>query len=151
MNKDVKSVSFTLLELILSIGSIIIIALMIIPFIANIFNVTEKKIFVEFADLVNKETLKKYNNLVVDKETCYVFDITKDLELDELGSFEGYSIVKDNHVYLSIHNKDYKVSNMEYYDKEYTNEFIVNYDNNNYIIEEILSNIDCQTSEYMTK
>ena len=44
MKKDVK---FTLLELFMSIACIIIISLVIIPFVSNIFKITEKKEFIE--------------------------------------------------------------------------------------------------------
>lgn len=150
--KNVKSVSFTLLELFLSIGSIIIIALMIIPFINRVFTITEKKVFVEFADLVYKNTVDDYINKDTDPNTCYVYDLKKDLNLDDLGSFEGYSIVKDNIVYLSIHNKDFAVSNIEYINKSFTDKYLEKFNNNNnFNVSDLLTLNECQNSEYISK
>ncbi len=148
MKKDLK---FTLLELVLSITCIIVIALIIIPFVSNIFNVTEKKVFIEFADSVYQRTLENSNNLNKEEGTCYVYNITEDLNYDELGTFEGYSIVKDNSVYLTIHNQEYMLDNYKYVSKTDADDSMKDFDSNHFIIKDILSNMNCQNSEYMSK
>ena len=148
MKKDVK---FTLLELFMSIACIIIISLVIIPFVSNIFKITEKKVFIEFADSVYQKTLEKSNNIKKENGTCYIYDINKDLEYNDLGSFEGYSIVKENNIYLAIHNQEYMLAVYKYISKANANDSMKNFDSNNFIIEDILSNLNCQNNEYMSK
>lgn len=148
MKKDVK---FTLLELLLSIICIIIISLVIIPFVSNIFNVTEKKVFIEFADSVYQRTSEKSNTINKEIDTCYIYDINKDLDFDYLGSFEGYSVVKDKDIYLFIHNQEYMLINHKYISKINSDKSIKEFNENEYKLISFLSSINCQNSEYITK
>ena len=148
MNKDIK---FTLLELILSIACIIVISLIIIPFVSNIFKVTEKKVFIEFADSVYQRTLDKSNSLKKEEDVCYIYDITRDLGFDDLGTFEGYSIVKNDSVYLSIHNQIYMLDNYKYISKNNADDEMKEYNSDEFGLDDFLLDIDCQNSEYMYK
>jgi hypothetical protein len=148
MKKDLK---FTLLELVLSITCIIVIALIIIPFVSNIFKVTEKKVFIEFADSVYQKTLDLSNNLNKEEDVCYIYDITKDFNYDNLGTFEGYSIVKNDSIYLSIHNQVFMLDDYEYISKNDVDYVTKEYNSLEFGLDDFLLNINCQNSEYMSK
>ncbi len=148
MKKDIK---FTLLELILSVICIIVISLIIIPFVSNIFKVTEKKVFIEFADSVYQKTLDLSNNLNKEEDVCYIYDITKDFNYDNLGTFEGYSIVKNDSIYLSIHNQVFMLDDYEYISKNDVDYVTKEYNSLEFGLDDFLLNINCQNSEYMSK
>jgi hypothetical protein len=146
-----KNIKFTILELFVSIACIVIISLLIIPFVSRIFTVTEKKVFVEFAKSVYQKTIDDAKNYEKEDDFCYIYDIKKDLKFDELGSFEGYSIVKDNSVYLFIHNQYYSVTNFKYSDIKLSMNDIKDYNSDTFNLEDFVNSINCKNSEYISK
>ena len=146
-----KDIKFTLFELFLSITCIIIIALLIIPFVDKLFEATQEKVFIEFTENLYQKTKANSKSIAKENNTCYIYDINKDFDYNNLGSFEGYSIVKNNIIYLYIHNQNYMLNNNGYNSKNSIKDSIVEYDSDKYNIDDFLLSINCQNNEYISK
>ena len=142
-----KKMSFTFIELLLSITCIIVIGLLIIPFISRVFILTEKKVFTEYIEIINEKTLKKVKESKKDFNTCYIYDISKDLDLKRNDSFKGYTVYYNGDVYLFIQNESYYLSGLKYTNKDTTNKNLKESKNN---IEVNVEGLDCQHNEYIS-
>ncbi|MBQ7241042.1 MAG: type II secretion system protein [Bacilli bacterium] len=142
-----KKMNFTFIELLLSITCIIVIGLLIIPFISRVFILTEKKVFTEYIEIINEKTLKKVKESKKDFNTCYIYDISKDLDLKRNDSFKGYTVYYNGDVYLFIQNESYYLSGLKYINKDTTNKNLKESKNN---IEVKVEGLDCQHNEYIS-
>lgn len=142
-----KKMSFTFIELLLSITCIIVLGLLIIPFISRVFILTEKKVFTEYIEIINEKTLKKVKESKKDFNTCYIYDISKDLDLKRNDSFKGYTVYYNGDIYLFIKNDSYYLSGLKYTNKDTTNKNLKESKNN---IEVNVEGLDCQHNEYIS-
>ena len=142
-----KKMSFTFIELLLSITCIIVLGLLIIPFISRVFILTEKKVFTEYIEIINEKTLKKVKESKKDFNTCYIYDIRKDLDLKRNDSFKGYTVYYNGDIYLFIKNDSYYLSGLKYTNKDTTNKNLKESKNN---IEVKVEGLDCQHNEYIS-
>ena len=142
-----KKTSFTFIELVLSIACIIILGILIIPFISRIFIITEKKVFTEYIEIINEKTLEKVKESNKDFNTCYIYDISKDLDLKRNDSFKGYTVYYNGDVYLFIQNESFYLSGLKYTNKDTTNNNLKESKNNTNIQVE---GLDCQNNEYIS-
>ena len=142
-----KKMSFTFIELLLSITCIIVLGLLIIPFISRVFILTEKKVFTEYIEIINEKTLKKAKESKKDFNTCYIYDISKDLDLKRNDSFKGYTVYYNGDIYLFIKNDSYYLSGLKYTNKDTTNKNLKESKNN---IEVNVEGLDCQHNEYIS-
>jgi hypothetical protein len=136
---------FSLWELFLSIIGVVFIGIMIIPFINSLFRITEEKVFEEMLNNISEKTMDDYNKYYNGSTyDCVIYDIRKDLPFDNLGTYEGYSIVKDDSVYLSIHNKSFIVTNLLFVNKNNIIESASNFNDESFNVDELVTNLKCK-------
>ena len=106
-----KNKGFTLVELLAVIVILAIIMIIAIPAVLNTMQSANKSTFETYARRIANETQKKFteDSLNNSNTQAKIYNITKDLGIDNTGDFKGYSIVsqKTNTVYLTLYNKEY--------------------------------------------
>ena len=106
-----RNKGFTLVELLAVIVILAIIMLIAIPAVLNTMQSANKSTFETYARRIANETQKKFteDSLNNSNTQAKIYNITKDLGIDNTGDFKGYSIVsqKTNTVYLTLYNKEY--------------------------------------------
>jgi len=107
---------FTLVELLAVIVILAIIMIIAIPNVLDTMNRARRKTFIEYVLKVSNSTEDEYMKEQFTSgniNTCFVYDITKDLSLPSTGDYKGYTIVNnenDNHViYITLYDKEFMV------------------------------------------
>lgn len=136
---------FSLLELFLSIIGLVFVCLMTIPFVNSLFKITETKVFEEMMSNISVKTMEDYNKYYKDSTyDCVVYNINKDLGFDNLGTYSGYSVVKEKVTYLSVHNKSFIVNNLLFVDKNSISNSTNRYNDEEFNVDTIISNLKCK-------
>ena len=116
---------FTLVELLAVIVILAIIMVIAIPSVLTIMTSARVKAFSEYAAKVVSAAEKKYlsDTMIGDisGSSCYLYDITKSLGLDNTGDFKGYILVDASkhekvYYYISMYNSDFELINFNYTD-----------------------------------
>ena len=135
---------FTLVELLAVIVILAIIMIIAIPSVLSTMTTARRKTFIEYIDKIYQATEKKVlsKEMLGEKTSCVLFDITSDLGIDNTGDFKGYVIpVKDSgkyKYYITLWDNNYMVYALEYqgnnndsalldYDSTKTNELSADY------------------------
>ena len=112
---------FTLVELLAVIIILGILITIAVPSVTGILKASKRQAFTEYVEktIKNAETTS-VKNLMADssklEETCYMYNIKKDLDLSETGDFDGwilYNLETDKY-YITIYNKDFMLINYEF-------------------------------------
>lgn len=136
---------FTIKDLILSITLTVCIGLIIIPFVNKLFKFSENKVFEEMLNNINDKTVEDYNKYFKESTyDCVIYNINEDLVFDDLGTYTGYSIVKNGSVYLSVHNKDISVNNVLFVNKNTIMDNSEKYNGEDFNIEDIVNKLECK-------
>ena len=137
-----KNNGFTLVELLAVIVILAIIMIIAIPTVLNTMERARKKAFIEFAQRAMNEAQKVYlsrslteNYISIGEETLYMFDIQKDLGLNNVGDYRGIVSVRflrtggENQnipsCRIELINKDYYISYSNYADGEINESMIL--------------------------
>jgi len=128
-----KILAFTLVELLAVIVILAIIMIIAIPSVLNTLETARKKSFIEYADKVVQEAVKKYLSDELNGNTtgtCVVYSIKNDLDLSSTGNYDGYVLVKsdgnENEYYVTLSDDNYFISALKY-DNDFNIEKIENY------------------------
>ncbi len=91
-----KDNGFTLVELLAVIVILALLLIIVIPQILDTTNQAKKELFYEYSGRVQSKAIAKYIQDMDDetiKDTCRVYDISTDLDLENTGDFEGWAKV----------------------------------------------------------
>lgn len=136
---------FTLVELLLSLVLVVIIGLLIIPSVNKIFMITRSKAYEEMVNNFYSKTYDDYEkNYKNDTSDCVVYDISKDLGFDNIGTFAGYTIVKDNKVYMSIYNRFLILRNVPFTNKDDIIPYSKKYNNETFRLNDLVNELGCK-------
>ena len=128
-----KNKGFTLVELLAVIVILAIIMIIAIPSVLSTLTTARKKTFVEYIDKVYQAAEKKVlsKEMLGEKTSCVLFDITSDLGIDNTGDFKGYVIpVKDSGKYkyfITLWDNNYMVYALEYKGTD-NDQYVLDYD-----------------------
>ena len=161
MNKKNKK-GFTLVELLAVIVILAVIMIVAIPSVLTIMTTARIKSFEEYVHKVVAAAEKKYmsDSMIgeIPVSSCYLYNITKSLGLDNTGDFKGYVLIdtskKDKlNYYLSLYNSEYKLMNFNYTkDNKKINDYIESIedkiDDNKVIYELGIVSTNCTSISY---
>jgi prepilin-type N-terminal cleavage/methylation domain-containing protein len=121
-----KRKGFTLVELLAVIVIIALLIVVAVPITNTAINEGKKKSFAKYVDKLYFDVLSQYE---ADKAanlrssySCYIYDIKKDLGLDNTKNYTGYVVVVPTsskpQVYFTIHDKSYYIKHYKYIKEE---------------------------------
>lgn len=121
-----KRKGFTLVELLAVIVVLALLIVLAVPVANKVINDTKKSAFAKYVDKLYLDVINTYE---ADKASnpasnykCYLYDIKKDLDLDNTKDFEGYVVVVPSidkpQVYFTLHNKSYYIKHYKYIKEE---------------------------------
>ena len=114
---------FTLVELLAVIVILAVIMIIAIPSVLTIMTTARQRTFSEYVTKAVTAAEKKYMSDTMMGEipgsSCYLYDITKSIGLENTGDNKGYILIdaskKDNlNYYTSMYNNEYKLLNFNY-------------------------------------
>ncbi len=104
---------FTLVELLAIIVIIGILMTLAIPAVQSVINSSKKNTFIEYIGKIANTAQTKYNQDQLDEiigdNDNVIYNIKTDLNLANTGDYEGYVLVTEEKVYVTLYNKDYAV------------------------------------------
>ena len=161
MDKKYKK-GFTLVELLAVIVILAIIMIVAIPSVLTIMTIARVKSFTEYATKIVTAAEKKYmaDTMIGDisGSSCYIYDITKSLDLDNTGDFKGYVLIDASkkeklNYYISLYNNENKLMNFNYTQNyndisEYVETIEGEIDDNKTIYELSIASSSCTSVSY---
>ena len=120
---DINKKGFTLVELLAVIVILAVIMIIAIPSVLTIMTSARQKSFSEYVTKVVTTAEKKYlaDTMigVISGSSCYLYDITKSLGLENTRDYKGYILVAKSktenvNYYISMYNSDFKLFNFDY-------------------------------------
>lgn len=120
----IKNKGFTLVELLAIITIIAILMLLIIPSVLSVIQVVKNKTFITYVEKVStiarQKTLKETLNKEDLENECFIYNLKTDLDLDNVGTFNGYVLVnpgdEDDKYYITLWNNDFMLIAYNYTD-----------------------------------
>ena len=124
MSNKIKNKGFTLTELLAIIVIIAILMVLIIPSVLGVMQLVKNKTFITYVEKVSivarQKTLKETINDEDVESECFIYNLKTDLELDDVGTFNGYVLVNqendDDKYYITLWNNDYMLIAYNYTD-----------------------------------
>ena len=124
-----KNKGFTLVELLAVIVILAIIMIIAIPAVLNTMETAKRKSMINFAEKIINEVEKTYmakttfgNYIAPGADNYYVYDITTDLGLSNVGDYYGLATIRlydgEMQFDIMIFNKDYSLSYTSQYVKD---------------------------------
>ena len=113
-----KNKGFTLVELLAVIVILAIIMIIAIPAVLNTMQSARRKTFLEYIDKVSINAETKYTSDqlegLVSGNSSVIYNIKNDLNLSSTGDFDGYVLIDNNKVYVTLYNDEFAVYGLEY-------------------------------------
>jgi prepilin-type N-terminal cleavage/methylation domain-containing protein len=124
MISKIKNKGFTLVEVLAVVVIIAILMLLIIPSVLGVIQLVKNKTFITYVEKVSaiarQKTLKETLNKEDLENECFIYNLKTDLDLDNVGTFNGYVLVNqgdyDNKYYITLWNNDYMLIAYNYTD-----------------------------------
>jgi hypothetical protein len=94
--------------------------------------------------MLDKDKKKLISKQQIQEEIDLDDRILQDLGFENLGTYSGYSVVKDKVTYLSVHNKSFIVNNLLFVDKNSISNSTSRYNDEEFNVDTIISNLKCK-------
>ena len=109
---------FTLVELLAIIVILGILMTLAIPAVQRVLKSSQKKTFVEYAEKIAQTAQTKYNQDIMKEEISdsdsVIYDVKKDLKLSSTGDYNGYVLVTEDKIYVTLYDNNYAVYGVDY-------------------------------------
>ncbi len=121
-----KRKGFTLVELLAVIVVLALLITLAVPVTNKFINDAKKSAFSKYVDKLYSEAIKQYESdkttSLSDSYKCIIYDIKKDLGLDNTKDFTGYVVMVPSidkpQVYITVRNKSYYIKHYKYIKEE---------------------------------
>ena len=136
---------FTIFELFFALILVVAIGLLIIPSVNIIFLVARSKTYEEMVNNIVSKTSTKYKDEYADNTyDCVIFNINKDLGFEDIGTYTGYTIVKDNTIYMSIYNRFLILQNVPFTKKEDILPYSKKFNHETFDLNSLINELNCK-------
>ena len=121
-----KRKGFTLVELLAVIVILALLIVVAVPVTNKVIDNAKRKSFEKYIDKLYLDVINQYEADKTAKPgssySCYIYDIKKDLGLDNTKDFAGYIVIVPSatkaQYYFTIHNKNYYIKHYKYIKEE---------------------------------